>query len=113
MFKLCLSNIAYQNGTSPALIPLYHKPLILSILDKIPNNIEIVFCYNHKGKIVREILEMMSPGRNIRFVETKSNAVNFLSTLRNCKEFLKCPFIYISSAVLPKTVLSKPGYAVL
>lgn len=109
MFKICLSNIAYQNGISPALIPLNYKPLILYILDKIPNDVEIVFCYNHNSDIVRQIVEIVSHGRNIRFIETKNHIINFSSTLNACKEFLNCPFIYINSAVLPKITLSKPS----
>lgn len=81
-----------------ALLPINNKAIISLIINKFPDNYEIVVALGYKGNIVKEYCELAHPNRKFIFVNVddidSSNSGPGYSALK-CKQYLNRPF-YLS-----------------
>ena len=82
-----------------ALLPINNKAIISSIINKFPDNYEIVVALGYKGDIVKEYCELAHPNRKFIFVNVddinSTNSGPGYSALK-CKEYLNRPFYLVS-----------------
>ena len=78
-----------------AVLPINNKAIISSIINKFPDNYEIVVALGYKGDIVKEYCELAHPNRKFIFVNVddinSTNSGPGYSALK-CKEYLNRPF---------------------
>ena len=117
-YKVCI--LAAGSGTrmgdftkvlNKALIPVKGKPAISHIIEKVPEDIEIVIAVGYKKEGIITYINAAYPKRKITFVEID----NFNGpgsgpgySLLCCKEHLQCPFIYESADTLFREEIVAP-----
>lgn len=81
------------------LLPLDNKAVISHIIDKTPQDFEIVIALGYKGDMVQEYCESAHPDRNFKFVKVD----NYIGpgsgpaySISKCKEYLQRPFIWVT-----------------
>ena len=76
------------------LLPLKQKAVISHLIDKFPEDIEIVVAVSHTNDLLREYLSIAHPERNFTYVEVEriGPAGSGHSILR-AKKYLQCPFV--------------------
>jgi len=86
-----------------ALLPLGGKPAICHIIEKFPDNIDIVIAVGYKKETVIEYLKHNYPNRKLKFVVV-DNWNDMGSgpgySLLCCKEYLQSPFIQFAADTL-------------
>jgi len=85
------------------LLPLGNKAIISHLIDKIPNDFDIVVALGYKGNMVREYCESAHPDRNIKFVEIDNyigEGCGPAYSISKCKEYLQRPFIWSVGDIL-------------
>ncbi|MDP3986950.1 MAG: NTP transferase domain-containing protein, partial [Nanoarchaeota archaeon] len=102
----------YSEHISKALLPVDFKAVISHILEKFPEEIEIVVAIGHKKETVRDYLSIAHPERKITFVEID----NYIGpgtgpgySLLRCKNNLQCPFIFFTSDTLVLEKIPEPS----
>ena len=81
-----------------ALITVNQKPSITYVIDKFPEDIEIVIPLGYKGESIKDFLNIAYPRRKFTFVEVdlfEGPGSGLGYSLLKCREFLNCPFIFI------------------
>ncbi len=105
MYKVCLltagmgTRNAYAKHTNKSLLPLGDKPVFAHILDKIPEDIEIVVPLGHYGKYAGGSIVKRYPNRKIQFVWVDKYSGEGSGpgySLLKCKDYLQCPFIFVA-----------------
>ena len=94
------------------LIPVQGKPTICHIIEKFPENVEIIISLNYKKDDLKTYLSYAYPKRKIVFVEDKPSPEGFKGPgygLLQCKEHLQCPFIFLSGDTLVKEDIPTPN----
>lgn len=94
-----------------AFLPVKGKPTICHIIEKIPENIEIVIALGYKKESLKAYLETAYPPRKFTFVEVdkyKGEGTGPGYSLLQCKDHLQCPFIYESVDTLFRENLPEP-----
>lgn len=102
-----------------ALVTVAHKPIISHIIEKFPENIEIVIALGYKKNDIRDYLELAYPTRCFLFVEIdnfEGEGSGLGHTLLCCKDLLQCPFIFCSNDTMVLENIPPPnenwmGYA--
>lgn len=82
-----------------ALLKVGNKAVISHTIDSFPKETEFVIALGYRGDIVRQYLEISYPERNFIFVEVdkiEGEGSGPGYSLRKCKEYLQCPFYYVS-----------------
>jgi dTDP-glucose pyrophosphorylase len=95
-----------------ALIPVQGKPTICHIIEKFPEDVEIVISMNYKKDDVRIYLTYAYPNRKFTFVEDKPSPEGLKGPgygLLCCKEQLQCPFIFFAGDTLVKEDVPAPN----
>jgi len=101
------------------LVPVANRPIISYIIDKFPPDIELIINLGYKGELVKEFLMLAYPDRNFTFVWAKNawdKPKGFGANLYDCREYLQCPFIFITNDGIIKEDMPIPdcdwiGYA--
>jgi choline kinase len=83
--------------TNKALIPLMGKKIIDFIIEKYPEEIELILTVGYKGELVKNYVKKKYPTRNITFVtidlfEGPGSSLGY--SMLQAKELLQCPFIF-------------------
>lgn len=94
-----------------ALMSIANKPAISHIIDKISNNIEIIIAIGYKGELLKDFLELTYPEKNIKFVEIdkyEGIGSGLGYTILKCKDYLQCPFIFISNDTIVLEDIPEP-----
>jgi len=102
-----------------ALVPIENKPSICYIIEKFPENIEIIVAIGHKGEILKQFLSIAYPDRKITFVNIdpyQGQGSGLGYTILQCKKYLQCPFIFCSNDTIlieniPAPTTNWMGYA--
>ena len=101
------------NEINKSLLPINKEAIISKIINKFPINIKIIIALGYQGSLVKEFIKLSHPERKIKFVSIK----NFSGlgsgpglTLKQCKKYLQCPFIYSSCDTLTKEKPLKPSF---
>ena len=117
-YKVCI--LAAGRGTrmdyftktfNKALIPIQSKPAICHIIEKFPENVEMVIALGYKKETVKDYLTITYPNRKLNFVEVdryEGEGTGPGYSLLQCKEQLQAPFIFISTDTLVKEDIPIP-----
>lgn len=77
------------------LVPVANRPIISYIIDKFPENVELVIDLGHKGELVKEFLTLAYPDRKFTFIWAKRRGLT--SDLCDYRDILQCPFIFFTN----------------
>lgn len=106
-YKVCIlaAGVGSRMGNlskniNKAILPVNSKAAISYIIEKFPKETDIVIALGHKKETIKDYLFVAHPDRKFTFVEVD----NYLGpgtgpgySLLKCKNYLQCPFIYLSS----------------
>ena len=87
------------------LIPVQGKPTICHIIEKFPENIEIVIAVGYKKEPLKEYLKTAYPKRKLTFVDIdpyQGEGSGPGYSLYSCHKELQCPFIHVAGDTLVK-----------
>ena len=95
-----------------SLLPINHKAVISHIIEKFPEDIDIIVATGYQGEKVKEYLHHAHPNRNIVTVDVKNfegpGSGPGLSLLA-CRKHLQCPFIiYAADTMILEDSLPLP-----
>jgi choline kinase len=81
-----------------ALVSIAHRPAISYIIDKFPEDTEIVIAVGYKKELVKQFISIAYPDRPITFVdidpfEGEGSGLGF--SILQCKDLLQCPFVFV------------------
>lgn len=98
---------AYSKHKNKALITLGSKPAISHIIDKIPQDSEIIIALGYKADLLQAAVYHMHSDRKIKFVHVDKytgHGSGLGYTMRCCEPYLQAPFIYIpNDTIIPET----------
>lgn len=109
MYKFCIlsagkgtRNNSIQ-GLHKSLLPIENKSVISHIIDKVPENIEIVIAVGYKSNQIKSYLKLTHSNRRITFVDVdnydgEGSGPGY--SLLCCEKYLQSPFIFTSSDTL-------------
>ena len=118
-YKVCILAAGVSKGMGPlsehinrAILPINFKAVISHIIEKFPENIEIVIAVGHKKETIQDYVSLTHPERKITFVEID----NYLGpgtgpgySLLACKSHLQCPFIFFAADTLVLEKIPDPS----
>ncbi len=117
-YKVCIlaGGVASQMGdltkhVNAAILPVNFKASISYMIEKFPEDIEIVIAVGHKKETVIDYLTLAYPNRNLKFVEVDRYVGPGTGPgygLLCCKEHLQCPFIFAVSDTIILEDIPKP-----
>jgi len=99
-----------SNHINKGLLPLDNKAIISHIIDKTPNEYEIVVALGYKGNMVREYCIAAHSDRIFKFVEVdnyEGEGTGPAYSINKCKEHLQKPFIWVTSDTIISDNLPK------
>ena len=79
------------------MLPINYEAIITKILDKFNNNIEVVIAIGHEAQLVKNFIKLAHPEKKITFIKVDKYTGHGSGagyTLKYCKKYLQCPFIY-------------------
>jgi len=94
-----------------SLVSIANRPTLCHLIEQFPGDTEFVLALGHKGKLVREFLELAYSDRTFYFVDVQpfeGSGSGLGWSLLVCKEFLQQPFIFISCDTLVKEAIPTP-----
>ncbi|MDC3325685.1 hypothetical protein OAV69_02480 [Gammaproteobacteria bacterium] len=104
-----------------ALVSVNQKPSISYVIEKFPEEIEIVIALGYQGDSVKDFLLIAYPNRKFTFVdidlyEGKGSGLGY--SLLKCQDYLDCPFIFIPNDSIIEEEIPLPetnwmGYSTL
>ena len=104
-----------------ALVSVNQKPSISYVIEKFPDEIEIVIALGYQGDSVKDFLLIAYPNRKFTFVdidlyEGKGSGLGY--SLLKCQDYLDCPFIFIPNDSIIEEEIPLPetnwmGYSTL
>ena len=118
-YKVCIlaGGVASQMGDltkhiNVAILPVNFKASISYIIEKFPEDIEIVIAVGHKKETVINYLTLAHPNRKFKFVEVDKYVGPGTGPgygLLCCKEHLQCPFIFAVSDTIVLEEIPEPN----
>ena len=93
-----------------SLLPINYEATISKILNKFDNDIEVVIALGHQADLVKNFLKLTHPEKKFRFVKVDKytgTGAGAGYTLKYCKRYLQCPFIYSACDTL---TVEKPKF---
>jgi NDP-sugar pyrophosphorylase family protein len=96
-----------------ALVTIANRPAICFIIEKFPENVEIVIPLGYKKETVKDFLLLAYPNRKFTFVEVdpyEGEGSGLGLTLLTCKEHLQVPFIFCSNDTIVTDEIPEPDY---
>jgi len=96
-----------------SLVSIAHRPTISHQIEQFPDDCEFVIALGHRGRLVKDFLELAYPERNFYFCdvapyEGKGSGLGL--SLLACEEYLQQPFIFISCDTLVKEDIQPPDH---
>jgi UTP-glucose-1-phosphate uridylyltransferase len=91
---------ALSKYMSKSLVTIYDKPSISYIIEKFPENIEIVVAVGYKSKLLKDFFDIAYPRRKITVVhidkyEGVGSGLGY--TVLKCKKHLQIPFVFCTN----------------
>lgn len=96
-----------------ALVTVNQKPAITYVIDKFPEDVEIVIPLGFKGESIKDFLGIAYPNRSFTFVEVdlfEGPGSGLGYSLLKCKQFLNCPFIFIPNDSIVDDDIPSPKF---
>ena len=117
-YKVCIlaGGVASQMGeltkhANAAILPINFKASISYMIEKFPEDIEIVIAVGHKKETVIDYLTLAYPNRNLKFVEVDRYVGPGTGPgygLLSCKNNLQCPFVFAVADTIILEEIPKP-----
>ena len=88
----------YTKFFNKALVSVGDKPAIARVIEKFPEEIEIIIILGYKGDMIEDVLSIMFPKRVFKFLwvdKFEGNGSGLGYSLMAAKEELQCPFIFV------------------
>tara|TARA_R100001377_G_scaffold475_1_gene488 strand:- start:1102 stop:3006 length:1905 start_codon:yes stop_codon:yes gene_type:complete len=99
-----------SNHINKGLLPLDNKAIISHIIEKTPDDYDLVVSLGYKGDMVREYCEAAHPTRNFNFVEVdnfEGENTGPSYSINKCKEYLQRPFYWVTCDIIITEKLPK------
>jgi len=96
-----------------ALVSVAHKPAISYIIEKFPENIELVVAVGYKANSVKDYISLAFPNRKVTFVDVdlfEGDGSGLGYSILKCEEHLQCPFIFSSNDTIVLEEIPLPNY---
>src|SRR3989338_6950252 len=117
-YKVCIltAGVGSRMGSlsdyiNKAVLPVNFKATISYLIEKVPNETEIVVAVGHKKETVMDYLTLTHPEKKISYVEVD----NYVGpgtgpgySLLACREKLQCPFVFVTSDTIVLEDIPKP-----
>ena len=95
-----------------SLVSLSNRPILSHLIEQFPKTCNFVIALGHKGKLVKNFIELAYPDRVFHFVNInpfKGKGSGLGYTLISCKKYLQQPFVFISCDTLVKEKILNPN----
>lgn len=102
----------FSKTYNKAMIPVQGKPTICHIIEKFPENIEMVIALGHKKETIKDYLIYAYPKRKLTFYEVEKHSGPGAGPgygVLEGKCLLQSPFIYFSADTLVKEEIPEPN----
>ena len=99
--------------TNKSLVRIGKKPTLSYIVEKYPDEIELVITLGYYGNQVRDFLTLAYPNKNFNFVEVdnyKGKGSSLGYSLLCARKELQCPFIYHASDTIVSSTIPPPSF---
>ena len=102
----------FSKTFNKAMIPVRGKPSICHIIEKFPEDIEIIVVVGYKKETIIDYLTHAYPERKLTFYEVEKHSGQGAGPgygVLECKHLLQCPFIFLSADTLVKEGIPPPN----
>src|SRR3989344_6547546 len=102
---------SFTRSFNKALIPVHGKPAICHIIEKFPEEVEIVIAVGYMKESLIDYLNTAYPNRKLTFAEVDKYTGTGTGpgySLLQCKSHLQCPFIFLSVDTIVKEPIPSP-----
>ncbi len=101
----------FTKDKNKSLVKVAGRETLRYIVEKFPENIEIVIALGYKGEQIKSFLESNYVHRKFTFVEIDNfdgpgSGLGY--TMLQCKNYLQCPFIFISNDTIVLEEIPEP-----
>lgn len=90
------------------LVPVANRPILSYIIEKFPEDVEIIIDLGYKGELVKEFLTLAYPNRNFTFVWAKQRGLT--ADLYDYRDMLQCPFIFFTNDAIVSEAIPEPDH---
>ncbi len=101
------------NHINKAVLPVNMKAVISHIVEKFPNDVEMVVAVGHKKETVIDYLTLAYPERRFTFVEVDKIVGPGTGpgySLLQCKPYLQCPFVFSAADTIVLEEVPAPDH---
>lgn len=101
----------FSKTSNKAMVPVHGKPALCHIIEKFPENVEIVIAVGHKKESIIDPLGKYHPKRKITFLEVKKHSGLGAGpgyAILECEHLLQSPFVFVSADTLVKEKIPSP-----
>ncbi len=115
MYKVCILTAGkgtrnkYAQDTNKALLNVGGKNAITHLIDKFPQDVEIVIALGHRAGMVQASTSVLHPKRRLQFVYVDKAGRGPGYSLLCCQKHLQCPFIYMACDTLVLEPIPEPA----
>jgi len=95
-----------------SLVSIANRPTISHLIEQFPEDCEFVIALGHKGKLVRDFLELAYPDKTFFFSEVdpyEGEGSGLGLSLLSCEQYLQQPFVFLSCDTLVKEEIPEPS----
>ena len=120
MYKVLIASAGLGNrlegitkNINKALVSVNLKPAIAHIIEKFPEDIELVIPVGYKKDLVIDFCNIAYPSRKFSFVDVdlfEGEGSGLGYSILKCKEFLQCPFIFSSNDTIVLEDIPSPEH---
>jgi len=104
----------FSKNLNKALSTIDRKPVISNIIDKIPEDVEIVITLGYKADTLKQFLDLAYPKRTITYVNVdlyQGEGSGLGYSILCAKDYLQCPFIFTPNDTLfTETSIQTPDF---
>ena len=94
-----------------SILPVNFKAIISHIIEKFPEDIEIVLAVGHKKETIKNYISLAHPNRKISYVDIQDYmgpGTGPGHSILQCKDHLQCPFIFLAADTLVLEEIPSP-----
>jgi choline kinase len=95
-----------------SLVGIANRPTISHLIEQFPQDCEFVIALGHKGKLVRDFLELAYPDSTFFFADVdpyEGEGSGLGLSLLSCEQYLQQPFVFLSCDTLVKGEIPEPS----
>jgi choline kinase len=96
-----------------SLVSISNRPCLSHLIEQFPPDTEFVIALGHKGRLVREFVELAYPERQFFFAEVdpfEGPGSGLGLSMLACKQYLQQPFVFLSCDTLVKETIPAPAH---